>query len=43
MSINPTGRSGSISLNTNTSTTRQSGRTDFGAQIRNGLGTTATV
>lgn len=43
MSINPTGRSGSISLNTNTSTTRQSGRTDFGAQIRNGLGTTAGV
>ena len=38
MAINPTGRSGSMQLNTNTSTVRQSPRTDFGTQLRNSIG-----
>ena len=38
MAINPTGRQdGSIPLNTNTTTVRQSPRTDFGTQMRNGI------
>jgi hypothetical protein len=43
MSINPAGRSGSIQLNTNSTTTRQSPRTDFGAQVRSGMNSTANV
>lgn len=40
-SINPTGRS--LNLNTNSTTVRQSPRTDFGTQVRNGLGAGAGV
>ena len=43
MAINPTGRSGSMQLNTNTSTVRQSPRSDFGTQVRNGIGAGAGV
>ena len=43
MSINPTGRSGSIQLNTNSTTTRQSTRSDFGNAVRRSLGNTANA
>ena len=43
MSINPTGRSGSLNLNTNSTTTRQSTRSDFGNAVRQGLGNTANA
>jgi hypothetical protein len=38
MAINPTGRGGSIQLNTGSTSVRQSPRTDFGTQMRNGIG-----
>jgi hypothetical protein len=39
MAINPTGRGGSsVQLNTSSTTVRQSPRTDFGTQMRNGIG-----
>lgn len=38
MAMNPTGRGGSIQLNTSSTTVRQSPRTDFGTQMRNGIG-----
>lgn len=37
MAINPTGRGNSIQLNTSSTTVRQSPRTDFGTQMRNGI------
>lgn len=43
MAINPTGRGGSIQLNTGSTTVRQSPRTDFGTQMRNGIGAGAGV
>ena len=43
MSVNPTGRSGSIQLNTNSTTTRQSTRSDFGNAVRRSLGSTANA
>ena len=43
MAINPTGRSGSMQLNTNTSTVRHSPRSDFRTQVRNGIGAGAGV
>lgn len=43
MAINPTGRGGSIQLNTSSTTVRQSPRTDFGTQMRNGIGAGAGV
>jgi hypothetical protein len=43
MAINPTGRSGSMQLNTNSTTVRQSPRSDFGTQVRNGIGAGAGV
>ncbi len=39
----PSGRSGSMQLNTNNTTMRQSPRTDFGAQMRNGVAGGAQV
>ncbi len=41
MAINPTGRGDSISLNTTSTTVRQSPRTDFGTQMRNGIAQSA--
>lgn len=43
MAINPTGRGGSIQLNTGSTTVRQSPRTDFGTQMRNGIGAGAGI
>ena len=43
MAINPTGRGGSIQLNTSSTSVRQSPRTDFGTQMRNGIGAGAGV
>ena len=37
MTINPTGRGNSIQLNTGSTSVRQSPRTDFGTQMRNGI------
>lgn len=37
MAINPTGRGPSIQLNTDSTSVRQSPRTDFGTQMRNGI------
>jgi hypothetical protein len=37
MAINPTGRGSSVQLNTTSTTVRQSPRTDFGTQMRNGI------
>lgn len=37
MAINPTGRGTSIQLNTGSTSVRQSPRTDFGTQMRNGI------
>ncbi len=39
----PSGMSGSIQLNTGSTTQRQSPRTDFGQQFRSGVGTGANV
>ncbi len=45
MAVNPTGRSGSIQLNTSNTTVRQSPRNDFGTHMRTGIqvGTGATA